>query len=60
MRESKVTSPTSIEVVTIPDMERVAEAQKRAAPGYRRALLKKLKEQAEEPEERGQMDAKTG
>jgi len=43
-RESNMSSPTSVEVIIIPDPERVAEAAKRAAPGYRRALLKKIKQ----------------
>ena len=42
-RESNMSSPKSVEIVVIPDAEKVAEAVKRAAPGYRRALLKKLK-----------------
>ena len=44
-RESNMSSPTSIEVIIIPDAERVAEAAKRAAPAYRRVLLKLIKQQ---------------
>lgn len=47
-RKSNVTSPTSVEVIFIPNREKVEEAARIAAPGYRRALLKKLKAQAEE------------
>jgi hypothetical protein len=46
-RVSCLTSPTMVEVIIIPDAERVAEATRRAAPSYRRALLKKLKSQKE-------------
>jgi len=44
-RESHMTTIKSVEVIFIPDAEKVAEAVKRAAPGYRRALLKQIKEQ---------------
>jgi hypothetical protein len=47
VRKSNLTSPTTVEIVIIPDAERVAEATRRAAPSYRRALLKKLKSQKE-------------
>jgi len=48
-RKSNLTSPNTVEIVFIPDAEKVKEAQKRAAPGYRRALLKKMKQlQSEE------------
>ena len=38
-----MSSPKTVEIVIIPDAEKVAEAAKRAAPGYSRALIKKLK-----------------
>ena len=44
-RESNMTSPISVEIIIIPDAEKVAEAAKRAAPSYRRALLKLIKKQ---------------
>lgn len=46
-RESNMSSPTTVEVIIIPDAERVAEAAKRAAPSYRRALLKLINKQNE-------------
>lgn len=50
-RKSNVTTPISVEVVLIPNAEKVLQAQKMAAPGYRRALLKKLKQQATDKQE---------
>lgn len=44
-RKSKITSPTSVEIVIIPNQEKVKEAIKIAAPGYRRALIKRLQEE---------------
>jgi hypothetical protein len=44
-RKTNVTSPISVEVIFVPDAEKVAEAIRIAAPAYRRALLKKIKEQ---------------
>lgn len=46
--KSKVTSPQSVELVFMPNAEKIAEAKRIAAPGYRRALIKKLKEQRTE------------
>jgi len=47
-RKSNVTSIKSVTVECIPDAEKVDNAKKIAAIGYRRALIKKLKEQRTE------------
>ena len=42
-RKSNLTSPKAVEIIIIPDAEKVNEAAKLLAPGYKRALLKSLK-----------------
>lgn len=48
-RKSNLTSPKSVEIFIIPDAEKVNEAAKLLAPGYKRALLKKLKANGGKP-----------
>jgi len=47
-RESNITSPRTIEIIIIPDAERVEQAAKIAAPAYRRELLKQIRKKEEE------------
>lgn len=48
-RQSKVTSPISVEINFVPDAEKVEQAKKIAAVGYKRALIKQLKEEKKKP-----------
>lgn len=53
MKRSNLSRPISVEIVIVPDENRVAQAMQAAALGYRRALIQKLKEQKPyEPQER--------
>lgn len=42
-RKSNLTHVKSIEIIFVPDEEKIKEAIKIAAQGYRRLLLKKIK-----------------
>lgn len=42
-RLSSLSRPKVLEIIIVHDPEKVAEAVKQAAPGYRRALQKKIK-----------------